>query len=97
MASYQHRKKNPSSDNFMKITNFQDDAELTYEKYQLKDSDRNLSSWEKAELRVYCEENKIDMPDPANFQDFFRIVGRGPEYFCDVKKDWVKPANGEVI
>jgi|SRR5690606_20497460 len=97
--AYTHRKKNPSSDSIMKVTNFQDDSQLSYENYQVTDIDRPLTSWEKGELREFIIDQGLTvlLRDTPTFSDFFRIVGRGPEYFSDKKKGWVIPEIGKII
>lgn len=94
---YVHRKKNPSSDSIEKRTNLQNDSVVSYENYQHRDSDRKLNPLERAELRELCTDQGIEPPDSPDFQDFLRIVGRGPSYWSESRKDYIVPAPGEII
>ncbi len=63
-----------------KFTNIQDGNVLEQNKFDAAFPDRRLSNWEVAELREYCAEKSLTMPEipDRTLINFTRIVGRAP-------------------
>lgn len=81
MGGYVHKpwsemKRHP----YQKLTNFQDGNAMSAEKFDAAFPTRRLSNWEVAELREFCAEKGLEMPEASDrtLENFIRLTGRKP-------------------
>ncbi len=81
MGGYVHKpwsemKRHP----YQKMTSLQDHNHMSRENFDAAFPTRRLTNWEVADLREFCTEKGIDMPEipDRTLDTFIRLVGRPP-------------------
>jgi hypothetical protein len=80
MGGYVHKHWAEKRHRWSKFTNIQDGNTLSRDKFDAAFPDRRLSNWEVAELREFCSEKGIEMPEAESrtLPTFITLVGRPP-------------------
>lgn len=86
---YTHKDWRKPRHRWAKMTNLQNQIDISDVAYNSQCPDRALSTWEKAELREICEEKGLPEPQDMTLEAFVAVAGRWPQYFENGQ--WITP------